>query len=67
MVGQTAKRQAVVNPENTVFSIKRFMGRRFDEVESERKRVPYQVVRRAEGRRAGEDSAHQQELHAAGN
>jgi molecular chaperone DnaK len=45
MVGQTAKRQAVVNPENTVFSIKRFMGRHYDEVEAERKMVPYQVVR----------------------
>jgi molecular chaperone DnaK len=44
LVGQVAKRQAVVNPENTVFSIKRFMGRRFDEVESERKIVPYQVT-----------------------
>ncbi len=44
LVGQTAKRQAVVNPENTVFSIKRFMGRRYDEVESERKLAPYKVV-----------------------
>jgi molecular chaperone DnaK len=44
MVGQTAKRQAVINPENTVYSIKRFMGRRFDEVETERKMVSYQVV-----------------------
>lgn len=44
LVGQTAKRQAVVNPENTVFSIKRFMGRRFDEVETEREMVPYQVT-----------------------
>ena len=44
LVGQTAKRQAVVNPENTVFSIKRFMGRRFSEVVEERQRVPYQVV-----------------------
>ena len=44
LVGQTAKRQAVVNPENTVYSIKRFMGRRYDEVETERKMVPYQVV-----------------------
>jgi molecular chaperone DnaK len=44
LVGQPAKRQAVVNPENTVFSIKRFMGRHYDEVESERKRVPYPVV-----------------------
>ena len=45
LVGQTAKRQAVINPENTIFSIKRFMGRRYDEVEQERKMVPYQVVR----------------------
>jgi molecular chaperone DnaK len=44
LVGQTAKRQAVVNPENTVFSIKRFMGRRYDEVESERRMVPFQVT-----------------------
>ena len=45
LVGQTAKRQAVVNPENTVYSIKRFMGRRLDEVTTERSMVPYQVVR----------------------
>ena len=45
LVGQTAKRQSVINPENTVYSIKRFMGRRYDEVESERKMVSYQVVR----------------------
>jgi molecular chaperone DnaK len=44
LVGQTAKRQAVINPENTIYSIKRFMGRRFDEVETERKMVSYQVV-----------------------
>src|SRR3972149_6833182 len=44
MVGQTAKRQAVINPENTVYSIKRFIGRRFNEVETERKMVPYEVV-----------------------
>jgi len=44
-VGQTAKRQAVTNSENTVFSIKRFMGRHYDEVETERKMVPYQVVK----------------------
>jgi molecular chaperone DnaK len=44
LVGQMAKRQAVVNSENTVFSIKRFMGRRFSEVVEERQRVPYQVV-----------------------
>ena len=45
LVGQTAKRQAVVNPENTVSSIKRFMGRRFDEVSTERSMVPYEVVK----------------------
>src|SRR5438105_9947615 len=44
LVGQVAKRQAVTNPENTVFSIKRFMGRRFDEVSEEMKMVPYHVV-----------------------
>jgi molecular chaperone DnaK len=44
IVGQAAKRQAVVNPENTVFSIKRFIGRRHDEVSSEINRVPYAVV-----------------------
>src|SRR5579883_1214649 len=43
LVGQLARRQAVVNPENTVFSIKRFMGRKFNEVEGERARVPYKV------------------------
>jgi molecular chaperone DnaK len=49
LVGQVAKRQAVTNPENTVFSIKRFMGRRFDEVNEEMKMVPYQVVRAGNG------------------
>jgi len=44
LVGQTAKRQATINSENTVFSIKRFVGRRFDEVSSERQIVPYKVV-----------------------
>ena len=48
LVGQVAKRQAVTNPENTVFSIKRFMGRRFDEVTEEMKMVPYKVVRDAD-------------------
>jgi len=49
LVGVTAKRQAVVNPENTIFSIKRFMGRRYDDVEQERKMVPYSVVRGSAG------------------
>src|SRR5438105_9023997 len=44
LVGQVAKRQAVTNPENTVYSIKRFMGRRIDEVSEEMKLVPYRVV-----------------------
>jgi molecular chaperone DnaK len=45
LVGQVAKRQAITNPENTIFSIKRFMGRRFEEVNEEMKMVPYKVVR----------------------
>ena len=49
LVGQVAKRQAVTNPENTIFSIKRFMGRKFDEVTSEASRVPYRVVRSDNG------------------
>jgi molecular chaperone DnaK len=49
LVGQVAKRQAVTNPENTVFSIKRFMGRKFDEVNEEMKMVPYSVVRASNG------------------
>jgi len=49
VVGQVAKRQAVTNPENTVFSIKRFMGRKHDEVSSEAARVPYTVVRADNG------------------
>jgi molecular chaperone DnaK len=49
LVGQTAKRQAVINSENTIFSIKRFMGRRFDEVDTERKMVPYEVVKGPQG------------------
>jgi molecular chaperone DnaK len=44
LVGQTAKRQAIVNPENTIYSIKRFIGRHFDETEVERKMVSYEVV-----------------------
>src|SRR5580765_4969692 len=49
LVGQIAKRQAVTNPENTVFSIKRFMGRRYDEVQQEIKLVPYKVVKAPNG------------------
>jgi len=49
LVGQVAKRQAVTNPENTFFSIKRFMGRKFDEVTEEMKMVPFHVVRGANG------------------
>jgi molecular chaperone DnaK len=45
LVGQVAKRQAITNPENTVYSIKRLMGRRFDEVQEEAKRVPYKTTR----------------------
>ena len=49
LVGQIAKRQAVTNPEATVFSAKRFMGHRYDEVKNELTRIPYQVVRRDNG------------------
>src|SRR3984957_5961781 len=49
LVGQVAKRQSVTNPENTIYSIKRFMGRKFNEVSQEMKLVPYKVV-------AGENS-----------
>jgi molecular chaperone DnaK len=48
LVGQVAKRQAITNPENTVYSIKRFMGRRYDEVGEEIKMVPYKVVRQGD-------------------
>ncbi len=49
VVGEAAKRQAVTNPRNTVYSIKRFMGRKFSEVQEEIKRVPYKVVKAANG------------------
>ncbi len=63
LVGQVAKRQAVTNPENTIFSIKRFMGRQFSEVASETSRVPVQGGRRPERRRL--DRIARQELLAA--
>jgi molecular chaperone DnaK len=50
LVGQVARRQAITNPTNTVFSVKRFMGRGYSEVESERKLVPYQIVRDSDDR-----------------
>jgi len=49
LVGDAAKRQAVTNPQNTVYSIKRFMGRKYDEISEESKRVPYRVVRASNG------------------
>ena len=49
LVGQIAKRQAITNPENTIYSAKRFVGRRFEEVAEESKRVPYKTVRRDNG------------------
>ena len=49
LVGEPAKRQAITNPRNTIYSIKRFMGRKFDEVQEEIKRVPYKVVRAPNG------------------
>jgi molecular chaperone DnaK len=48
LVGQVAKRQAITNPENTIFSIKRFMGRRYDEVTDEMKMVPFKVVKKGD-------------------
>ncbi len=48
LVGQVAKRQAITNPENTIYSIKRFMGRRFNEVNEEMKMVPYKVVQQGD-------------------
>src|SRR5881398_1775107 len=49
LVGQVAKRQAVTNPENTVYSIKRFMGRKYNEVAEEIKQVPYKLVQASNG------------------
>ena len=63
LVGQVAKRQAVTNPKQTIFSIKRFMGRRMDEVKEETARVPYKVDARHQRARRGRDR--RQEVHAA--
>ena len=60
LVGQVAKRQAITNPENTIFSIKRFMGRRYEEVKEELKMVPYKV----EPRRPRGDCRAREEVHA---
>jgi molecular chaperone DnaK len=49
VIGQLARRQATLNPQNTVYSVKRFVGRRYDEVDAERKMVPYKVVRGSSG------------------
>ena len=49
LVGQVAKRQAVTNPENTIYSAKRFIGRHFSEVSEEMKRIPYKVIKRSNG------------------
>ena len=49
LVGQQARRQAITNPENTIFSAKRFIGRKFDEVEHERKRMPFKTLRAPNG------------------
>ena len=49
LVGQSAKRQAVTNPKNTVYSVKRFMGRRYEEMSNEISMVPYDVTRAANG------------------
>ena len=62
LVGQAAKRQAITNPENTVFSIKRFMGRRHAEVLAEEKLVPYKVIEGSGGdlrvKTGGEENTH---------
>src|SRR5437867_4287634 len=63
LVGDAAKRQAVTNARNTIYSIKRFMGRKFDEVQEEIKRVPYKVVRAANGDAAVEVEVESQPKH----
>src|SRR6184192_2219852 len=63
LVGDAAKRQAVTNARNTIYSIKRFMGRKYDEVQEEIKRVPYKVIRAANGDAAVEVEADGQPKH----
>src|SRR6059036_358472 len=63
LVGEAAKRQAVTNPRNTIYSIKRFMGRKYEEVQEEIKRVPYKVIRAANGDAAVEVEADGQPKH----
>ena len=67
LVGQIAKRQAVTNPENTIYSAKRFIGRRFEEVQDETKLVPYTVVKKGNdcGFRIGDKVVSPEELSAA--
>ena len=65
LVGQPAKRQATINSENTVFSIKRFMGRRYEEVSSERQMVPYKVMQSSNGLASVEVQG--KELYPRGN
>src|SRR5438477_9436031 len=68
LVGQAAKRQAVTNPANTVFSIKRFMGRKYDEVHAEEHRVPYKIEGRQWRRsRSSRSKRRAQDILAAGN
>jgi molecular chaperone DnaK (HSP70) len=67
LVGIPAKRQAIVNPENTVSSVKRFMGRRYDEVEQERSMVSFKVVAGPHWRRPHPDPCHGANLHPAGD
>src|SRR4051794_27724735 len=68
LVGQIAKRQAVTNPENTIFSAKRFIGRRFEEVQEEIRLVPYNVVKKGNDcgfKIAGGEVASPEEISAA--
>ncbi len=67
LVGQTAKRQAVINADNTVYSIKRFMGRHYDEVETERKMVPFNVVKGPSGDARVKIPINNKEYHTTGN